>query len=134
MRFYMYKVRLRHRCELCNQVLQDEESIKNRLGPICHHKVWGSLKPMDWDPEKTLEFDNNCWAWATLPDHLTEGWSHLGAECNLGFEQCHMGWELDDGYRLQVTRVGHDCITQWYGCEGCIYHLRLYEEAGRPDD
>jgi len=128
----MYKVRLKHRCEVCNQVLHDDESIKNRLGPICHHKVWGDLKPMDWKPKTAEDFDVDAWEYYLLPEEQ-QRWEP-GLWCEVGFSDvCHVNWALDDEQRTRVIYRHEDWNTK-VACEGCYCHLVEYEAAGRPGD
>ena len=116
---------------MCNQELRDEESIKNRLGPICHHKVWGDLKPMDWKPKTAEDFDVDAWEYHLLPEERqTWEWEPY---CEVGFSGvCHVDWEFDDGERTKVYH--HDDWNKKVACEGCYRHLVEYEAAGRPGD
>ena len=117
---------------MCNQELRDEVSIKNRLGPICHHKVWGDLKPMDWKPKTAEDFDVDAWEYYLLPEEQ-QSWEYE-PYCEVGFsEVCLMGWELDDEIRTKVIYRNDEWRTK-VACEGCYWHLVEYEAARRPGD
>ena len=134
----MYKVKLKHRCEVCNQVLHDDESIKNRLGPICHHKVWGDLKPMDWGPPTAKDFDADAWQYTLKETEyrleiVRPDW-FLHYRCDLHFDAvCTMyGVDEDENYVTEVNDAYG--FRPKHACEGCYNHLVEYEKVGRPGD
>ena len=129
----MYKVRLKHRCEVCNQVLHDDESIKNRLGPICHHKVWGDLKPMDWRPPKAEDFDSEAYVYSIEEDENRDWFLHW--RCDLHLDRVCNFYGADEESEGFVTKVKDKySFKPRHACEGCYNHLVEYEKAGRPGD
>ena len=57
----MYKLKLKHRCVDCGQVLTDEESIERGRGPVCFEHQLRELPDdwnvWDWEPDIDIDID-----------------------------------------------------------------------------
>lgn len=116
----MYKVKLKHRCVDCGQVLTDEDSILRERGPVCfeHHlrELPGDWNVWDYSPDIDIDIEQEPY------------FSKSGCESHYSDKICKEGHLA--GSRWEVLLDG----MLYEFCSECYEYIEETRSMDEPED
>lgn len=119
----MYRVKLKHRCVDCGQVLTDDESIERGYGPVCWEKrnecsLTEAYKVLleDYEPDIDIDIEQDSF------------FSKCGCESPYSDKICKEGHLAGDRWEVLIDGIVHEF------CAECFEHIEETRSIDEPQD